>query len=148
MQTMLFRIDATSDIGLAEQIAANVRGALMAGSLQPGAQLPPARQVATGLDVNMHTVLRGYQMLRDENILELRRGRGATIRADIDLADLTLDEKISALATAALAVGWTPQQTANALTRAMYRKTGTTPASSTADPATRAPQRDPKEDVS
>lgn len=80
MQTMLFRIDPTSSVGLADQIAAQVRGALAEGRLQPGEKLPAAREVAAGLDVNMHTVLRAYSQLRDEGLVDLRRGRGAHVR--------------------------------------------------------------------
>lgn len=77
---MLFRIDPTSPVGLADQIAAQVRAELAAGRLQPGEKLPAARDVASGLDVNMHTVLRAYAQLRDEGLVDLRRGRGAHVR--------------------------------------------------------------------
>ncbi len=51
------------------------------GDLRVGDRLAPARDVADGLGINLHTVLRGYQELRDEGLIELRRGRGAVITA-------------------------------------------------------------------
>lgn len=78
---MLIRIDAGSAVPLGEQVAAAVRGALAEGALHPGDRLPAAREVARLLEVNTHTVLRGYQQLRDEGLIDLRRGRGAVVIA-------------------------------------------------------------------
>lgn len=104
---MLFRVDPTSSVGLAEQIAAQVRGALAAGEAAPGERLPPARQLAAGLEVNMHTVLRAYAMLRDEGLVDIRPGRGAQIRTDADPASAALGEQIRQLARAAGRLGLT-----------------------------------------
>jgi DNA-binding transcriptional regulator YhcF (GntR family) len=76
---MLIRVDPDSPLGLAEQIADQVRAAVASGEVQPGGKLPAARDLAAGLDVNMHTVLRAYGLLRDEGLIDLRRGRGAHV---------------------------------------------------------------------
>ena len=106
---MLFRIDPESTSGLADQIAGQVRGALADGRLAPGGKLPPAREVAAGLAINMHTVLRAYAQLRDEGLLELRRGRGAQVRAEVDVAAAALDAQIRELLDAANRLGVSPE---------------------------------------
>jgi GntR family transcriptional regulator len=76
---VLIRIDPASSIPLFEQIAASVRFDASRGTLRPGDRLPAARGVAESLDINVHTVLRSYQLLRDEGLVDLRPGRGAVI---------------------------------------------------------------------
>ncbi len=77
---MLFRVDPSAAAPLFEQLAASVRSEIARGILRPGDRLPSAREVAESLDVNLHTVLRAYQELRDEGLVDLRRGRGAVVR--------------------------------------------------------------------
>ncbi|MBP2703833.1 GntR family transcriptional regulator [Microbispora sp. RL4-1S] len=76
---MLIVVDPSSALPLADQVADCVRAAVARGDAVPGDRLPPARTVAAALGINLHTVLRGYQRLRDEGLVELRRGRSATI---------------------------------------------------------------------
>lgn len=76
---MLFRVDPGKDTPLADQIAACARRAIADGTVRGGDRLPAARELAKSLQVNMHTVLAGYQQLRDEGLIELRRGRGAVV---------------------------------------------------------------------
>ncbi len=78
---MLIRIDESSSVPIYAQVAAAVRRAVVEGRAASGDRLPPARDLADALGVNLHTVLRGYQELRDEGLLDLRRGRGAVIAA-------------------------------------------------------------------
>lgn len=76
---MLLSIDPLSERPIYEQIADSVRIAISAGSLRAGERLPSADEVAASLQVNKHTVLRAYQQLRDEGLVDLRRGRGAVV---------------------------------------------------------------------
>lgn len=76
---MLLRIDQSSTTPLFEQLAASIRAAAISGSVTAGERLPAARELAESLDINVHTVLRAYQVLRDEGLVDLRRGRGAVI---------------------------------------------------------------------
>lgn len=78
---MIIRIDPSSGTPLFEQLARAVRAEILAGRVAPGHRLPAARDLADSLDVNAHTVLHAYQTLRDEGLIELRRGRGAIVRA-------------------------------------------------------------------
>ncbi len=50
---------------------------MVAGHIRPGDKLAPARELAASLQVNLHTVLRAYQLLREEGLVDMRRGRGA-----------------------------------------------------------------------
>jgi GntR family transcriptional regulator len=66
---------------LHEQVAAEIRRAIAEGEAKPGERLPPARDLAAVIGVNTNTVLRALRALRDEGLLEFRRGRGITVAA-------------------------------------------------------------------
>lgn len=101
---MLLRIDPHSAEPLFAQVAASVRADVAAGRLRVGDRLPAAREVASAADINLHTVLRAYQLLRDEGLVDMRRGRGAVVtEAGGALADLRGD--IAALRERARALG-------------------------------------------
>ena len=70
------KIDRQEPTDLFEQVAAEIRRAIAEGEAKPGERLPPARDFAAVLDVNTNTVLRSLRLLRDEGLLEFRRGRG------------------------------------------------------------------------
>ncbi|MFJ8541599.1 GntR family transcriptional regulator [Streptomyces sp. NPDC093586] len=79
---MLLSLDKTDTRPLHEQVAGAVRRAIAEGECGPGDRLPSARDLSEALDVNVNTVLRALRGLRDEGLLEFRRGRGVTVAAE------------------------------------------------------------------
>ena len=67
-----------------EQVAAEIRRAIAEGEARPGERLPPAKDLAAVLGVNTNTVLRALRLLRDEGLLEFRRGRGITVAGTLE----------------------------------------------------------------
>jgi GntR family transcriptional regulator len=72
-------VDRSGPIPLHDQVAAQIRRAIAEGEAGPGERLPLAKDLAAVLGVNKNTVLRALHILRDEGLLEFRRGRGITV---------------------------------------------------------------------
>ena len=73
------KVDRADPTDLYEQVAGEIRRAIADGEARPGERLPPAKDIAAVLDVNTNTVLRALRLLRDEGLLEFRRGRGISV---------------------------------------------------------------------
>jgi GntR family transcriptional regulator len=77
--TLSIKIDQNASTDLHQQVAAEIRRAIADREAEPGERLPPARDLAAVIGVNTNTVLRALRTLRDEGLLEFRRGRGITV---------------------------------------------------------------------
>jgi GntR family transcriptional regulator len=73
------KVDKADPTDLYEQVAAEIRRAIADGEAKPGERVPPAKDLAAVLGVNTNTVLRALRLLRDEGLLEFRRGRGISV---------------------------------------------------------------------
>ena len=99
------------------------RSTATANENSPARPMSSAREVAASLGVNLHTVLRAYQLLRDEGLVDMRRGRGAVVTAAAgDLTTLMGD--IVKLGERAARLGMTPDALAS-----LVRDSLTTPRS-------------------
>jgi len=104
---MLIRVDPQSTVPLFAQIADALRTEIAGGRLVAGERIPSAREVAEALQVNLHTVLHAYQDLRDEGLIDLRRGRGAVVTST-GAALAGLQAEITALVDKARSLGVSP----------------------------------------
>ncbi|MGW5849072.1 GntR family transcriptional regulator [Streptomyces sp. NPDC055254] len=75
-----YRIDRRSGVATYLQIVQQTKQALRLGLLEPGDQLPTAREVVEALAINPNTVLKAYRELEREGLVEGRRGLGTFVR--------------------------------------------------------------------
>src|SRR3954469_25346958 len=76
---MLIRIEASSGVPITRQIVDQVRARCASGTLKPGDRLPSVRELARQIAVNQNTILRAYERLTAEGVLELRHGEGTFV---------------------------------------------------------------------
>jgi GntR family transcriptional regulator len=73
------RVETSSGMPITRQIAAQIRAQCASGTLQPGQRLPSVRMLAAELAVNQNTILRVYERLTAEGLLERRHGDGTFV---------------------------------------------------------------------
>lgn len=76
---MFIRLETSSGMPIARQIADQIRTHCASGTLCPGDRLPSVRQLAKELAVNQNTVLRVYERLTSERLLERHHGDGTFV---------------------------------------------------------------------
>jgi GntR family transcriptional regulator len=87
------QVNRNEPLELHEQVAGEIRRAIADGEAKPGERLPPARDLAAVLGVNTNTVLRALRQLREEGLLEFRRGRGVTVLGAPERSALVAEAK-------------------------------------------------------
>ena len=76
---MQVRIEPNSHLPVHAQLKEQIKFLILNGELEPGAKLPTIRQLAGFLRINRNTVLKAYQELAQEGLIECRRGRGCVV---------------------------------------------------------------------
>ncbi|HKS46476.1 MAG TPA: GntR family transcriptional regulator [Amycolatopsis sp.] len=104
------------------QNAQSVRAEIADGSIRAGDRLPGAREAAAALGVGLHTILRGYQQLRDEGLVELRRGRGAIVTDAGNSLSARTAQLAREFTAACRHLGLTPDQTIGLVRSALQHR--------------------------
>ena len=76
---MYITIDETDRRPIYQQVVDEIKAIIAAGELPEGSSLPPVRQVAADLGVNLNTIAFAYRRLQKEGLIKLKHGSGAVV---------------------------------------------------------------------
>lgn len=77
--TQFLTIDTASRKPIYEQLADGLKAMIARGDLKEGVTLPPVRQLAADLGVNLNTVAVAYRQLQSEGLIRVKHGSGAVV---------------------------------------------------------------------
>jgi GntR family transcriptional regulator len=80
---MYITIDETDGRPFYRQVVDEIKGLIARGELQEGSSLPPVRQVALDLGVNLNTIAFAYRTLQKEGLIKVRHGSGAIVTSRV-----------------------------------------------------------------
>jgi len=83
---LILKIDFDSEIPIYMQIKNQVIEGIARGEVEIGEELPSVRSLAEDIGVNMHTVNKSYNMLKEEGYIKIDRRRGAIVSLNLDLS--------------------------------------------------------------
>lgn len=81
---MLIKIDFESDEAIYVQLRNQIILGIATSTIREGDTLPSVRQLADNIGINMHTVNKAYNVLRQEGFIQLDKRRGAVISIDVN----------------------------------------------------------------
>ncbi len=121
---MYLRIEKGSAVPISRQIADQVATLCASGSIKPGDRLPSVRELARELAVNQNTVLRVYERLCGEGLLEMRHGQGTFVTGRMSKARMAahrtrLVDELRQIVRQATGLGLSPEELHELLGEAM-----------------------------
>ncbi len=116
---MMLTIQTADPRPIYQQVADGIRELIARGELAEGTRLPPVRQLAADLGVNLNTIATAYRELQADGLLEVRHGSG-TVVAALHSSAKTQRELVTPLRTVLtqfLLAGWTNDRILDVVTR-------------------------------
>ena len=129
---MFLRIEKGSSVPISRQIAEQIGTMCASGTLSVGDRLPSVRELARELAVNQNTILRVYERLTAEGLLERRHGDGTYVAERLPTGRLKaekalLQQDVLRLVRRAEAIGVEPDELHELIDQAI-REVGDEPA--------------------
>jgi GntR family transcriptional regulator len=78
---MYLTIDLESKASIYEQVSNGIKERIARGELKEGAMLPPVRQLAGDLGVNLNTIATAYRQLQSEGLVTVKHGSGVVVNS-------------------------------------------------------------------
>lgn len=75
----MLTVDTRDPRPIYQQVVDDIKEAIARGELEEGAVLPPVRQLAADLGVNLNTIATAYRELQKEGLLTVKHGSGAIV---------------------------------------------------------------------
>jgi GntR family transcriptional regulator len=88
------RVETSSGMPITRQIAAQIRAQCASRALRPGDRIPSVRALAAELAVNQNTILRVYERLTAEGLLERRHGDGTFVADHVPTGQMQAQRKL------------------------------------------------------
>jgi GntR family transcriptional regulator len=89
---MYITVDERDRRPLYQQVVDEIKALIAGGELPEGTSLPPVRQVAADLGVNLNTIAYAYRQLQKQGLVKIRHGAGAVVTSR--LLNETTDEQL------------------------------------------------------
>lgn len=124
---MFIRLETTSGVPITRQVMDQIRVHIASGALQPEDRLPSVRILARQLAVNQNTILRVYERLTMEGLLERRQGNGTFVTSKLSKQQIReqakqLCQQIENIAARAAELGVEPEELHKSIDRALERQ--------------------------
>lgn len=96
---MFLTIDTNDPRPIYQQVADGVKELIARGKLAEGVPLPPVRQLAADLGVNLNTIAIAYRELQKDGLIVIKHGSGSVVASSTS-TERTQDELLRPLRTA------------------------------------------------
>ncbi|WP_284141566.1 GntR family transcriptional regulator [Virgibacillus sp. LDC-1] len=94
---MYIKLDLESEEPIYTQLKHQIIAGIARNELTPGEALPSVRSFAADLGINLHTVNKAYQQLKQEGFILIHRQKGVVIHPDgVAMADKAYYQKLHA----------------------------------------------------
>lgn len=88
---MFLTIDPEDRKPIYQQVAGGIKTLIARRELAEGAALPPVRQLAADLGVNLNTIAAAYRELQSEGLIAVKHGSGAVVASATSAPDKNAD---------------------------------------------------------
>lgn len=91
---MYLQLNFESEVPIYEQLKNEIIIGIAKKQLLPGERLPSVRALASDIGINLHTVNKAYQQLKQDGFLLIHRQRGVVVNPDPPTLDDQYEEKL------------------------------------------------------